>query len=771
MALLLLRLAPIWLFLLLTGRCFYLRAARRGFRTSFALAWAGATVATGAACIAITEGAGALSCLTPGFCLSMWLAVDACALAALFFVLGDRVGNWSAAWWVGAWRGAPGQARALTVGALLFLLILGLFAFATPTTVWDSQTFHMPRVMHWMQQRSVAAYATNIPRQIEYAPGAEMAIMQLMLLGGSDRVADLPQWWSLVTCAVLAAFIAKALAAGALPGRVDARRASVCAALALFLTATFPEADDQAVSSLCDLSATAWVMSAIVFAWVSFREPGNVVNYIISGAAAALAISSKPTTPLYGAPFGLLIALAMIRRRKPIPLVKIIAAILIFVALLDGPWMMRNRRLLGNPIGSRAAFSENTVSRIITPAKVAANVVRNISLYTRTPSRAVTGGLNTMLAAMMALLDEPLDDPSWTFQSQRFHFQEKAKITDGSALGNCYMPLLLAAATVAFAFWFKPASEAGLYLLAWCASFLLFCAVLKWDPWHDRLLLSYLLLAAPFIAAVIGSGFKRWAVYLIAAFLLVNAALAVTCNPTYPTLSALFRAPREELCFAVRPELAKPTAAVADDILRMGCTNVLLKVDDDTWEYPLWALLRARGFRGTINHALVENESAVLPQASWSAPSTVMLVMHVAHPAIPKSLALEVSYDVWRAFSPAAVAEQRVRMIGNRGVLKYTFAQPGMLNVSFEPCDAAGLPIPAGALDVTIENIETNLFQTVRVAHTNLPVTPKMSLTCKVVAPSVTILLTNQSTGASIAELRRVNAVEMAPQRGGSAAP
>jgi len=94
-----------------------------------------------------------------------------------------------------------------------------------------------------------------------------------------------------------------------------------------------------------------------------------------------------------------------------------------------------------------------------------------------------------------------------------------------------------------------------------------------------------------------------------------------------------------------------------------------------------------------------------------------------------------------------------------------------MLNVSFEPCDAAGLPIPAGALDVTIENIETNLFQTVRVAHTNLPVTPKMSLTCKVVAPSVTILLTNQSTGASIAELRRVNAVEMAPQRGGSAAP
>ena len=77
---------------------------------------------------------------------------------------------------------------------------------------WDSLTYHLPRIMHWVQNKSVAHYATNIDRQIASPPLAEFINLHIYLLMGKKDVAfNLLQCMSFGFCIVLTVAIAKKL--------------------------------------------------------------------------------------------------------------------------------------------------------------------------------------------------------------------------------------------------------------------------------------------------------------------------------------------------------------------------------------------------------------------------------------------------------------------------------------------------------------------------------------------------------------------------------
>src|SRR5262249_57456554 len=69
----------------------------------------------------------------------------------------------------------------------VFVLFLGVIALEFPTTTGDSLTYHLARIMHWMQDRGVAHYPTHNCRQNELAPWSEFATVTLHLLWGNDR--------------------------------------------------------------------------------------------------------------------------------------------------------------------------------------------------------------------------------------------------------------------------------------------------------------------------------------------------------------------------------------------------------------------------------------------------------------------------------------------------------------------------------------------------------------------------------------------------------
>jgi hypothetical protein len=162
-------------------------------------------------------------------------------------------------------------------------ILLAISAVRYAPNNWDSMTYHLARVAHWIQNQSVDVYPTNISRQITLGPGAEYLLLVAQVVADSDRLANFLQ----LACWVLITLAAPSLArlAGA-PARI--------ATWAAPLVASAPMVVLQATSTQNDL-VSAVMGVAIVAAATPFLHAGrarwgwsDVAALAVAGAAAVL---------------------------------------------------------------------------------------------------------------------------------------------------------------------------------------------------------------------------------------------------------------------------------------------------------------------------------------------------------------------------------------------------------------------------------------------------------------------------------------------------
>jgi hypothetical protein len=216
-------------------------------------------------------------------------------------VLGLAGGRGAATLRRALWGAMPPRAIALALLPLAALLLFG--ALRQPPTTWDSMTYHLARVAHWLQNGSVLTYATWIQRQNLFPPGAEYLLLVPQVLTGTDRLAGLVQLF----CWGIAVLSAPALARRfGVP-----RRLAPAAAVAV---ATLPMGVLQATSTQNDLvaavAAIAAVAAALPLAHARRPRPEQGVALGIALAAAWLV---KPTALVAVAPFLAWAALAGLR--------------------------------------------------------------------------------------------------------------------------------------------------------------------------------------------------------------------------------------------------------------------------------------------------------------------------------------------------------------------------------------------------------------------------------------------------------------------------
>jgi hypothetical protein len=590
----------------------------RSWRTGFILA----TAASGTALLAVTEGLGRLGALTRDTVTATWLALA--VLAWTVQVRAPRAARGLEA--ARAWLRSLGPAeRLLLAASAVVLLLVGLTALLAAPNTYDSMTYHMSRVAHWAHQGSVAAYPTHIVRQITAPPLAEFAILQLQLLSGGDRLANLVQFLALCGCVINVSLIAARLRAGP--------RGQLLAAVACV---TLPMAILQGSSTQNDLVAAFWLscFMSLVCDRDSPGRPGLGLEATVAlGALLGLGLLTKGTVYLLCAgPLALLSASTLRSgRASSAGRLMLVAAVTV---LLNVGHVGRNVSTFGERL--RAQPGLRPLAEVFTPSVVLSNAVRAAAVHFDTPLDSVNRGLEAAVEAVFRALRVDSTDPRITLGPHQPVVRRLSLHEDFA--GNPLHLLLALAAGGALAF----AGPARLraYVAALALSAAALCIGLKWQVWVSRLQLPVFVLACPLIG-VAGDRLPPRVGRAGGALLLVVALPWVLCNYTRRLVGpgSILVTPRIEQYFANDRALLGPYRRAARAVAAAGCAEAGLVIGGDEFEYPLWVLLAKEAGRPVaVRHVQVGNDSAAR-EGTVAPPCAVVAVGQEQIAAATKSMA------------------------------------------------------------------------------------------------------------------------------------
>jgi 4-amino-4-deoxy-L-arabinose transferase-like glycosyltransferase len=504
-------------------------------------------------------------------------------------------------------RAWPWDTQAMALITLLLILFLGMIAALAPSTSWDAITYHLPRVMHWIQQGSVDHFPTNNERQIEFGPGAAFVQTTVFLLLDSDRLANHVQWVAMAGSVLLATLIARLLS----PNPANPR-AQVFAGL---LVATLPIGMVESITPLVDYGTAFWLTVSVVFALLLVRQPDHRWYWWGAGLALGLGTLTKVTMLLYaGAPVLALLVWTARRLKDRQEWLRRVAVLILAAAVLNAPHLLRNTVLYGSPFGS-AWIHRVERNQSVSLSGTLSNVIRNLALHGQTGIPPLTRSVNEVLAAAHRLTGRDLNDPDTSYYKGRFAFTTSLRVFD--SLGPCpwHVALLLVAWACAV-FRFRESRLWLIYPALAAVGFLLFCAVLRWQEWHTRIHLGWLVPLMPFCAAVLGDRLGRWGTAAISLTALGFAGLCLVKNESQPIGNPVFAAqPRaQQMLWLHGPGQFEAWQRIATEISQAGGRHIGLKLDFDDPEYVLWVLLKERGFVGRIDHFRIDDPSARIRQ-------------------------------------------------------------------------------------------------------------------------------------------------------------
>lgn len=499
------------------------------------------------------------------------------------------------------------------------IIVLFLALVTTPNN-WDSMTYHLPRIVHWVQNRSVEHFATNCVRQISSPVLAEFVNLHVFILcRGRDILFNLLQAVSYLTCAVMV---------GAIAGRLGCNR--LFRFLAVLLYMSMPIAYAEALTTQVDNFATVWLLF-FVYLLLDMTEgkekitvnPVTVRRVCMMGLCVSYGYLAKPSVCIGMVIFAIwLLVICIARKDRVLDLLRLAGCALPCVVLPIVPEMLRNFKTF------HAYASPSTGARqlvgTLQPSYLFINFMKNFSFNLPTPLLKDGEEFFEKFASKAAkILHVEINAESIAENGLEYGLHSANTYGCDTAVNPLVMWLFIFCCVWVICRIRKmdwKSFRIG-YLLTSVSSFLIFCVFLRWEPFVSRYMVSYLALLCPMIVSQIQFGTEgenrqpfRHALVGIIAFLGVMEAISVT-HFHYNIWAYGGANNRPYGYFASRRDPAAYYAAVTDEIKSKKYESAglyLMKADD--YEYPLWMLVD--GCR--MEHINVENESAVYADTEFT---------------------------------------------------------------------------------------------------------------------------------------------------------
>ncbi len=499
---------------------------------------------------------------------------------------------------------------------------LFLIAAAYQPSNWDSMTYRLARVAHWVQHRSVAPYPTAIPRQVALPAGAEYVLASWQVMSGDDRLANFLQ---------LGCWLAVALAMAPLARMAGAPRRIALAAVVV--AACVPMAVLQATSTQNDLVASVIVVAEIaaVFPFLHRHARFHVGDGALLGVVVAAGWLTKPSALLAASPFLAWAAFSALRSAR--------------VGAERATGMRTALAALGLAL---AVVAPDAIVRL-SSADVRASNGAIASEYVYPPFDELADRATNLVRGFVRQFPAPvpvrralrLETPDSCGAEPLCEGGESVAHED--LAGNPLHAALAAAfAVVAIIRWRSIPRRARATVLLVAGAWALFQVTFRPNPWISRLELPVYCLSALMLAGIAAPGRRRLAGEIAVAVAVAVIAVAgyrvAVDNVTRPLAPALGR-PYPVADYYVN----RPVYRVIDDVaLRIaeyrGCSRLGLYVGGDSYDYPLTWRAMQRGIEtrhvvpgdGWACLVVTDGTVEIPPGAPWRADGATFVLRNLA---------------------------------------------------------------------------------------------------------------------------------------------
>ncbi len=576
---------------------------------------------------------------TRGLLLASW-AVLAVVLAVVLITAGwsdirraaanVRAGVHPATWARRQFERIGAENLAWLVVVALIMGILGYLAWSFLPSNADSLVYHLVRVEHWIQDRSVGPFPTQYLAQIELSPLAEYNLAHLHLLAGTDRFDGYVQLLSCTICLVAVSEVARLLG--------GSRWTQV---VSVVICVTIPSGVLVATSTENDYFAASIGISTFLVA-LAWPSKGNVwAPSLLLGTGAGLCYMAKGTLlPLMGPVIVMVLLFRFaggIRLEGVVASLKRWSGVVVLSALaivaMAAPFMAQNISLFGSPVGP---VSRSTESVDLNPAAAAANVLRSTasefsmgngkSDVEAQISKEVLGHLHHVFLWLHVDPNNPdymLGTVGDAFGTRDYTISDRSADAGANPWNVVLMVVSVPILVVASLRRRQGARTTLLVAAGLIAGYVLFTGTARWSLYSVRYEVPLLVAWSPVIAVAL-SWLPKMATRIILVFLILACTPQLFSNLGEPffhrdyaanSLSPYFLdSGRKSYIAASNAEYSSTSEAIAGSSChRVGLANWVLV------EYPLWVGLRYDDWRGEIQDVNVPNVSRRLEDPVFKA--------------------------------------------------------------------------------------------------------------------------------------------------------
>ena len=365
---------------------------------------------------------------------------------------------------------------------IFFLIILPLLLLAIfiPPNNWDSMAYHIPRVEHWIQNKNIYPYPTNIVRQVLTSPLSEYMIANFQILTGTDDFSNLVQFASFIFILFSSTLIFSVLKIN-YKGQLFLLLALLSLPMMLF----------QATTTQTDLLASFFFLSFILFGLLIIQSDDNFkTNFIFLASSLTLGILTKYHIAIFAAPiiFYLLYNLIKKKNNKNIIFATLISCLAIAIILV--PLFARNIYFFGSITG-KDLFDENAtiINSTISIQNMLSNNFKHIVDFISIPINGYNNllfSLNHTLHNIIGISENSLGN-NWAGEP----FTVNNYLNEDTAGSIIHAALIIISLFLVF----KSKHKTKLLLLfAYCfIAFSLYGLLFRFTPFDIRLLLPVLL--------------------------------------------------------------------------------------------------------------------------------------------------------------------------------------------------------------------------------------------------------------------------------------